>query len=168
MGLDISAYKLGDKRDDIVCEEYCYDNIVYVFTLNHQPIQHLTQFEEGCYYDIEDYLNIPDFHMSYSNYNDFRNQICKMALGVDDIEVWDNIKEYLDKPFVELINFADNEGCYDYVVAEKLLKDFINYKEKAREVFNDSDGLDFYYKNYLNYIGILEEVVKNKGIVEYR
>jgi len=166
MGLDISAYKLGKKRNDVNRDENYEDNVVYIFTLNFKPVKHLTQFEEG-FYEIEEELKIPDFHLSYSGYNYFRNEICKMALGVEASEVWKNIEEYLDKPFVEFINFADNEGSYDYIVAEKLLKDFTDYQEKAKEIFNKKNGLDFYYNEYLKYIDILKEVVKDKGIVFY-
>lgn len=161
MGVDISALKLKKYLGKEYTEEIGkkYDGARIVFSMNFLPIHHLTKFEEGVY-DTE-YLDSPDFSMSYGVYNRFREQICLMTHGVMPDTIWSNINEWIGKPFIEFINFADNEGSFDYVIAEKLYKDFSDFKEKAKQVIPD------YYNDYCIYMNILKVVVDNKGIIYY-
>ncbi|MCC8154592.1 MAG: hypothetical protein LIP01_10485, partial [Tannerellaceae bacterium] len=71
------------------------------------------------------------------------------------------IEEWVDAPFVEFIDFADNEGSFDFVVAEKLYKDFSNYQQKAEMV------LRAYLEYYNCYREILRVVAENKGVIYY-
>lgn len=161
MGVDISALKvknyLGKKYTEEIEEKY--DGARYIFSMNFRPIHHLTKFEEGVY-DTE-YLDSPDFSMSYSGYNRFRELICLMVHGVRPDVIWSNINNWLEKPFVEFINFADNEGSFDYLIAEKLYKDFSDFKEKAKQYIPD------WYNSYCAYMDILKAVSENKGVIYY-
>ncbi len=64
---------------------------------------------------------------SYSGYGAWRDWLAKRAGYSSAAAVWDNPKPGL---FVELINFADNEGYIGATVAAKLAKDFAEYKER--------------------------------------
>ena len=161
MGVDIKAYKLrkylGAKYNNEMLESNCKAR--RIFSMNFHPIHHLTKFEDG-FYETE-YLYSPEFSMPYSCYNDFRRKISIMVHGVNPVVIWDNIDDYVGKHFVEFINFADNEGSFDYVVADKLYKDFSEFKEKAKK------DIPEYYNSYCNYMEILKAASENKGVVYY-
>lgn len=161
MGVDISALKvkkyLGKEYTEEIEEKY--DGARYIFSMDFLPIHHLTKFEEGVY-DTE-YLDSPGFSMSYGGYNRFREQISLMAHGVMPDVIWRNINKWVGKPFIEFINFADNEGSFDYLIAEKLYKDFSDFKEKAKQVIPD------WYNSYCIYMDILKAAVANQGVVHY-
>lgn len=113
---------------------------------------HLTEFTEGLYLYVykEDGT---DISMTYSYYNDWRNDV------VDLVKKKDFNKGY----FKEFYWFTDCDGCFDYKVAEKLLQDFKKFLPKAQKTF-DEWGLHYYEK----YIKILEECIECKGVVVYR
>lgn len=170
MGVDIGTIKLGNfiknKLNDEEYETYEKEldgNLVYV-SCDDFGIDHLSKFEEG-YYVVEDWFcddKKPYISISYSTYNDFRNQICNMANGVDDSDVWCNYGWYEGKPFVEMVNFTDCDGSFDYVIAEKLLKDFESFRDKAKETLGE-----WFFGIYQSYIEILKQCVDCKGIVRY-
>lgn len=65
---------------------------------------------------------------SYGRYNQWRRQLAAFA-GYDSLEVvWDT---HPTGPFVELIDFADNEGVIGPVVSAKLAKDFDEHQWRA-------------------------------------
>lgn len=64
---------------------------------------------------------------SYSGYNDWRSELAKMV-GKTTKEIWDT---HAPGPFVELIDFADNEGVIGPAVAAKLAKDFAEHQTQA-------------------------------------
>jgi hypothetical protein len=61
---------------------------------------------------------------SYSGYGAWRNLLAQTILRVPSSDVWRSRRQFKGKPFVELIDFADNEGCIGPVVSAKLAKDF--------------------------------------------
>lgn len=92
MGLVIRGLKvkefLGVESNLEMLEKY--PDVKFIYTIDFSPIMHLTQFKTG-YYDgeyVEGYLAL-----SYSMYNDFRQEICKMIHGVEPEEIWDNIEK---------------------------------------------------------------------------
>ena len=56
-----------------------------------------------------------------------------MFIGVSATIVWALRAQYAHCPFVELIDFFDNEGVIGTVVSKKLLTDFQMGIEKARQ-----------------------------------
>lgn len=68
---------------------------------------------------------------SYGGYNRWRDRLAKLAGFPDADTVW---RDSPQGPFVELINFADNEGYIGPVVAAKLAVDFAAYRTLANEV----------------------------------
>lgn len=61
---------------------------------------------------------------SYSGYNEWREWFCRTFIGVRPGEVWDDPEAYADRPFVELVNYADNEGFFGPKTCAKLAADF--------------------------------------------
>lgn len=61
---------------------------------------------------------------SYSGYSDWREWLCRTFLKVSPEQVWDNPETFADAPFVELVNFADNEGFIGPKTCAKLAADF--------------------------------------------
>jgi hypothetical protein len=61
---------------------------------------------------------------TYSGYSDWREQLCRSALGVSPETVWENPEQFTGQPFVELIHFTDCDGRIGTAVAAKLATDF--------------------------------------------
>ena len=78
---------------------------------------------------------------SYSGYNRWRQFLQNFSRMVDEE----------GNTFIELINFADNEGVIGPVVSLKLAKDFMEH-EKAAEFFAKtiSEG-EYWYDKYQNW-----------------
>jgi len=137
MGLDVTAYSrlksVGQHTDD-----YCEDeDHVHAFTYDDFPASFAgipvlgttkhgdTTFLEGGCYAVTDETTVHGFRAgSYSGYNHWRRWLSMQALGVMPEVVWNATEEYADKPFFELIHFADNEGCIGELAAAELLADF--------------------------------------------
>jgi hypothetical protein len=163
MGLDINVRKpirfLGTK------EPSDFEDWTYVYTLpDFAPIKHLTMFQEG-YWEAE-YYREPHFDMSCGGFNrNFRNSICLAMYGMDydtTINAMSDGKISFDVPFAEMLWFADNEGCFDYVIAEKLLKDF---RDNADKILPTMIG--YLQNKYAEYMSVLEKCVEIRGIVDY-
>ena len=71
---------------------------------------------------------------SYSGYNAWREKLCWFALGLQPDAIWRGKDEkYAGKPFIELINFADNEGLIGPQTSAKLARDFQTNGEAIKE-----------------------------------
>ncbi len=101
MGLDISYYskvKFIRKNDDNDCE----DNEVHLWVNTDWP-ERADGLTDGIYsFDTEDGFRAG----SYDGYNTWREQLAALV-GTTPEDVWANPQP---GPFMELINFADNEG----------------------------------------------------------
>jgi hypothetical protein len=72
---------------------------------------------------------------SYSGYNQFRKELCRMSHGVDPDVIWAACQEHggcVPGPFVEMINFSDAEGLIGPEACARLADDFDEYHEKAK------------------------------------
>ena len=88
--------------------------------------------EESWYYDKGE--NKGGFRAgSFSGYNTWRNDLA-MAIGwLSGAEgAWEEGEQY-GPPFMELINFPDNEGYIGPLVSEKLYQDFIKYEDQVMD-----------------------------------
>lgn len=158
MGLSIYALKLGDKMSR---EEY--DNTGdgwYIYQASGmEPINHIPAIEEGCYKaQIIDH----NCDIFYSRYTIIREIISRIVLGHEVKYVWNNVEDFLDKPFIEFLQTSDCEGSIDFTVAEKILHDFEIYESVIKP------ELDEYLCRFFdNYIRVLQKVVENRGVVFY-
>jgi hypothetical protein len=55
---------------------------------------------------------------------------------VEPQTVWDNPDAFQGKPFVELINFADNEGAIGPETSRKLAQDFDAHSDHFRQLMS--------------------------------
>lgn len=73
-----------------------------------------------------------DIDHSYGGYGDWRRALCRAALGVKAKRVWADPDLHRDRPFFELIHFADNEGTIGPVACAALAADFAEQAERVR------------------------------------
>lgn len=157
MGLSIYALKLDEK---ISREEYDNGDGWRVYQASGmEPINHIPAIEEGYYKaQIIDH----NCDIFYSRYTIIREIISRVVLGHKVKYVWNNVDDFLDKPFIEFLQTSDCEGSIDFTVAEKILHDFEMYESVIKPELNE------YLCRFLyNYIRVLKVVVENKGIVYY-
>lgn len=158
MGLSIYVLKLGDK---ISREEY--DNTGdgwYIYQAQGmEPINHIPTVEEGFY--KADVLR-SGCDIFYSKYSTFRDIISRVVLGHEIKHVWNNVENFLDKPFIDFLQTSDCEGAIDYTVAERILHDFEKYELDIKPQLNE-----YQCRFFDNYVCVLRKAVENKGILYY-
>lgn len=111
--------------------------------------------ENGAVYEYKDSFGFRAG--SYGGYNEWRNDLAKLAGygGADDC--WNN---HTSGPFYELINFYDNEGTIGPVIAAKLAKDFSEHHEMAAIVGG------FFFKSYCDWQKAFKMAADN-GAVDF-
>lgn len=163
MGLDINVkkplrYTGSDRPKD---EEVDY---LYLYTLDFAPLEHLPNFNRG-YWEFE-YSGDARYQSSYGTFNNLRNCITLVVYGCEYKEFIRELERgdrEFNGPFIEMLWFADNEGNFDYSIAEKLLSDFQIWESKIVP----SMGHDFLKQCYIDYMAILIDCVNCKGVVDY-
>src|SRR5262245_58847787 len=167
MGLDIRAYNRLKLRPDINSNEWEHLDYRKFVQISAQEIEwsqgfgeRAGQLQPGTYEFEKSY----GFRAgSYSGYGAFRNWLAKLA-GYGSAEAFWNGKA-TEGPFVELINFADNEGVFDACTSAKLAKDFANGDARAKA----STGLEviYYYGLYQQWRQALE-LAADGGCLRFR
>lgn len=192
MGLDITAYShlkhVGKHMKDTALNEgepggpddWCYyDGHVQAFAydcfaasfrgipiLSTKAYGSSTFFQGGCY-EITDQTETHRFRAgSYSGYNHWRSDLARQ-FNPAPIEV--GIRPSMtepdpDKPFYELIWFADNEGSIGPEAARDLLADF---REHADRYQPESAGYtDYYREKYADWTRAFE-LAADDGLVYF-
>lgn len=54
------------------------------------------------YYRCQE-VYVPTFHIPYSAFNWFRNEVCRMTHGKNIHEIWDDEESYIDEPFAPFL-----------------------------------------------------------------
>jgi hypothetical protein len=149
MGLDITVYKNLKSCSELEAS----------FWLRTADFpENCTAFPEG-FYDAD---SVDHFRAGpYSYYNRLREAIAALVKTTPDI-VWSQPEKYRGSPFFEFINFSDCEGAIDYVVAEKLARDFAEFQEKAQKELSEMD-----YTKYRNFQDAFFLAAVSKGVVIY-
>jgi hypothetical protein len=158
MGLDIRAYSglvkvrafnEGDESGDY------YDQGLRKFYPHIDfPASRFTPLEENMLYS---YVSEYSFRAgSYSGYNEWREQLAALV-GTTTDQVW---AEPQPGPFMELINFADNEGTLGSEICEKLLHDFQGWNDRAK------GGGTWFYDRYVHWMKAFELGADN-GAVDF-
>lgn len=125
MGLDISAYsRIRFVHGEDARTDECYDG-PHIAVYGEDFPERLDGLVPGCY--TSDLPGIRFHAGSYEGYNSWRAWLCQYALGVQPELVWKAPEDFAGRPFVELVNFADNEGTIGPVTSAKLAKDFANH-----------------------------------------
>ena len=149
MGLDITAYSHAKKVDG----EFDDDKHTNVYIMEGFESQ-ADGLEPGCYEVFE--YGIERFRAgSYSGYNEWRNWLASFV-GKTDKAVWEDPDPKI--PFVELINFPDNEGTIGPKTSKKLYKDFVKMWPVALESASrlDIDTSMWYLSRYLRWMDAFE------------
>lgn len=152
MGLDITVYEIATPTDHLVeltehgiPTEWCDDDDHYV-AFTYKAFDHsLGGLEAGrCYTSGGE---VTYFRAgSYGGYGHWRSDLCRSMLGIEAETLWGDVDSYMDQPFYELINFADNEGCIGPKVAKKLSVDFLGGLAKYKESHDEEYYLELYDK----------------------
>ncbi|HCC22890.1 TPA: hypothetical protein DF272_01790 [Candidatus Falkowbacteria bacterium] len=140
MGLDITAIskaRFRHKHND-TCGEKSDHHRVFSYP---DHIARLDGMKIGCYMSNGCRM---DFDADcYSAYGNWRMILSFIAFGVAPNVIWENYTEYAGKPFVELINMADNRGTIGPMTSRKLASDFEALRDsverKLREVIERPD-----------------------------
>jgi hypothetical protein len=161
MGLDITAYKkikrIGERDAD-----YDYTANQTVLCVNPNFPEQADGFTDGVYEYEGTAFNFRAG--GYGWYNDWRAELAKMV-GTTDDALWK--KPDPTVPFVELINFADNEGIIGPATSKKLYADFKKNHEKAKAWKSDiDDGQPWFLIKYRLWMRAFK-LASNGGCVEF-
>lgn len=141
MGLDVTAYKKLTPAPNAKLDEHGwpdddahyrnFDSGTIDWTEGNWPGR-----TEGLKPGVYSFEDSHGFRAgSYGGYNQWRRWLAKVAgLGTPE-EIW--ASDDPKGPFVELINFADNEGVIGPVVSAKLAKDFADNEDRISKLGYD-------------------------------
>lgn len=123
MGLSAAAFKVATLTEPHERTDECSENDhVRAFIIAPEFHRSLRGLEAGRCYEVGD--REITVHNSYSGHSRFREELARVFLGVTPRSIWDNPAAYADRPFFELIQFADNEGTIGPEAAADLAADF--------------------------------------------
>jgi hypothetical protein len=122
VGLDVVAYRTAVLTEPHPNAEACVD-------LEHIPAFHLgfEQSFRGLIWERCYECRGEDFYFragTYRQHAQFRQVLARAALNVDADDIYADPGPFRDKPFFELIFFADTEGCIGPLAAADLAADF--------------------------------------------
>lgn len=170
MGLDISYYENAepvsedDLPDGIEDERQQYiedNNIIDYFTLKGYEAR--LEGIDAKYVEVDGKSG--GFRAgSYGGYNQWRNRLSILALGVPASQVWMSEEQYKDAVFVDLINFADNEGVIGPVSSARLAEQFKSERQRLVQKLSDED--EWWLKLYDKWATAFETAA-NTGCVEF-
>lgn len=101
----------------------------------------------------------------YSSHMRFRVFLIHL-IGRDDLLIGTQINWRIlpkDLPFIDLIDFADNEGCIDWETAARLYKDFAKYLSAANLSENG-----YMRGRYIKWLAVFDAAKDEGGVVVYR
>ncbi len=149
MGLDITAYRQLTKLDVLFNEDgepidpstnEPMEN--YFKPYSNPDFPGRADGLDGTYsYEYAEHV----FSRGYGSYGRWRETLAKLAgyplhervkFGAVEAShaaaAWNG--KIIEGPFYELVNFADNEGTIGPIVAAKLLRDFVEFDERAKAI----------------------------------
>ena len=97
---------------------------------------------------------------SYSGYGRWRSELARLV-GHDQ-----EVDNPPPGPFMELINFADNEGVIGPAVSAKLAKDFADWQERADAHGDTLDDADWFRSRYADW-RLAFETAAQSGYVDF-
>lgn len=150
MGLDVTALSKAKRVGEIDSDEDA------IAAYNANGFKRMDGVSEGRYRGKREF----GFHAgSYGGYNNWREWLSKKFLSVNPQEVWNAPEKFTGRPFVELINFADNEGTFGPVTSAKLAKDF---QQHSAEIEDRDDH--FFVRKYMEWQKAFE-LASDEGLV---
>jgi hypothetical protein len=110
---------------------------------------------------------------SYSGYNAWRRTLSLAVHHVEPEVIWHDPDRWADKPFVDLINFADNEGCIGHVSAGRLAAAFADeqhraaYEQQVRADIEPEWYVSRYLDTWTDWLDGLRKVADGGGLVRF-
>ena len=158
MGLSVRVYKHIEPTDS----EEEYDFIAYVIDKNWK--HKIKNLNENQKYNGESQATGVNY--AYSTHGRFREYLiklisCEHLLDEEGRIKWSELEKSTEIPFYELINFADNEGCIDWEISEKLYSQFKEFS--VANSFNEEDYFSGIYEEWKHVF----EIAKEKGVVVF-
>lgn len=153
MGLDILAYS------KLVEEQSLSANELRLIELGlHEPGETVVQVDRSCLecqglapgrWQTSSASESLGFRAgSYSGYNAWRRALSRMALGCLPEAVWCDLERWRGAPFFELINHSDCDGAIGGQPAQKLFRDFVEWRDRAR-AWTETEGFFEVYEDFL-------------------
>jgi len=144
MGLDITWVTKAKFEDGPGCQEDAYD-CGHIRFYSNSDFETVADGMKNGHYSWADkgYFSAG----SYSGYSDWRTRLSIDVLGIAPSAIWNHPEDHAGKPFVELINFSDCEGCIGPETSAKLAKDFQTHREKVEKAANNAACL-YYFEVY--------------------
>lgn len=177
MGLDIIIYKNLKKVDNVDrnvdrdVDRYWTPGPAMDWSEKHFPGRG-EGVDSNSYYNYDDYDSFRAG--SYSGYGWWRaklellSKIIKSAQIVKSKDVKESTKHIMgkDDPFIELTNFADNQGVIGPVISKKLYNDFCIYEKEAIEFSKTFEDGDYWLEKYTEWKNAFRMASEN-GAVEF-
>jgi|LauGreDrversion4_2_1035121.scaffolds.fasta_scaffold372042_2 hypothetical protein len=108
---------------------------------------------------------------SYSTYNSFRNILSRAIYGHPASAIWENNDAYEGRPFFEIIEFSDCDGCFGPEDSEKLYNDFVTHRKTVIKYcldnfISDDETYDWIMGTYDNFTKAFE-ISKDGGVLQF-
>lgn len=134
MGLDVTAYETAALLDPHETADSCYDDHLQAFVIDPSFDRSLGGLIADRCYNVSG--RTATVSNSYGGHGAFRDRLARTFLGVSAPTVWYAADQYADRPFFELIHFADNEGTIGPAAASDLLADFEAGRDRWRSTID--------------------------------
>jgi len=157
MGLDIRVYSNVKQTQDAEIADFT------AYVLDEDWSHKIKNLQNGAWY-VGD-VSFRGISYPYSCHNIFRENLIKLIdrndlLGAGGKIIWDKLT--LELPFIDLIEFADNEGCLDWEVSAKLYLEFQEYDSKAQIEMDE-----YNYRNYKIWTETFLKGKENNSVVVF-
>lgn len=158
MGLSVRVYsniELCSEDDDNCC--------FVAYVLDDKWLHKIKNLEQDKCYTGKCICNKIDY--AYSTHNRFREALLKLIGRIDLLDANEKVifKELNSTiPFYEFIDFADNEGCLDWEISEKILLDFESFMPDAIKKLTP-----YWLSYYKDWRITFNAAAKKKGVVVF-
>lgn len=153
---DAGRYKIGDEKFTFV-----YDSLINGDSFHPE---HAVGMKGGAYSYEDEFGHRAG---SYSGYNNWRQRLCLMALGVVPREVWNYPEAHKDEPFYLLIDFSDCEGYIGTESCKVLAADFAKWQPRADAILDlDEDWCGWFVQKYADWRKTFELAAQD-GFVDF-
>ena len=102
---------------------------------------------------------------SYGTHRTFRDHLTAIAQGKS--EPVDFLTAEPETIFYDLTDFADNEGCLDWEVCQKLYQEFEEQKQNAKNYFEKQEDGDWWYSVYVKWMESFKNAGKHNGVIVF-
>jgi hypothetical protein len=158
MGLDITAMSEVERVDD---GSEDHEDVSRLWDGGFEG--RLAPLEKGAYRSVGEEASFRAG--SYGGYNEWREHLAAMALGMTPERLWTLVKTdpTFAGPFVEQINFTDCDGTIGPTASAKLAKDYADFTERAEE-YGKRVGCEWFFPRYKQWRAAFDVAAPN-GVV---